>query len=294
MEVIRGIILLFRAKKIVNMKKLFYLFSATLLALTSCTNDYEGSCSVNKNEDPISPPKTDSIPVVVEPILLKKLVYNYVGASSGMTDIAYDGTKVVTDSGEFNRTVYTYTGDVITKMENVYLSGEVYYTEEYFYKDGKIDYVLSKEFGNYYKTKYLYNNDGSVFFSKFDSDSLGNEGDDTGLSGRYVFSGGNLIQKQTYNGSYESFSTYEYDTKNNPRLNVLGSNLLIGLNQLFAANNVIKRTTTATNAGVVTSTGTSNYSYEYDANGYPVKSTETSQISQTGDKITTVISEYTY
>ncbi|MCD0469290.1 hypothetical protein [Flavobacterium sp. JAS] len=266
------------------MKKILFLVSGTLLLLTSCTNDYDASCLAKNNvgpikNDTISPPKTDSIPVIVEPILLKKLVHNYANGASSTIDLSYDGTKVIKDVNDSNFTYYTYTGDIITKIEKADLAGDVYYSEAYFYANGKVDYVLSTEFGKYYKTKYVYNNDGSIFFTKWNSDSLGNEGEQTTISGRYVFSGGNMIQKQSY------------DAKNNPRLNTSGSNLLTGLNQLFSANNVTRRVTTAKNNDVITQTGTTTYSYEYDANGYPTKSTETLQI---GDTITTETSVYSY
>lgn len=276
------------------MKKLFYLFSATLLAFASCTNDYDATCLRKDDGNPIkndtiSPPKTDSIPVViVEPILLKKLVHTYSGGQISVLDVLYNDTKIVSDKDGSNVTSYTYTGDVITKIEKLDNSGNVYFTKEYVYANGKVDYIFSNEFGSYFKTKYLYNPDGSIFYSKLKSDSLRNDGEDTGITGRYTFSEGNLIQSQNYSGSTETVTTYEYDTKNNPRLNILGFNLLIDAYDLSAFNNVIKRTIKMNNPEA---TVTTIYNYEYDANGYPVKTNETKQI---GDVITTETSAYTY
>ncbi|TPG36356.1 hypothetical protein [Flavobacterium pectinovorum] len=276
------------------MKKLLYLFSATLLALASCTNDYDGSC-VKKNDvnpiknDTISPPKTDSIPIVImEPFLLKKLVHTYTNGEVSTLELSYKDNKILSDRDGSNTTLYTYTGDVITKIEKADLSGDVYLTKEYVYANGKVDYILSNEFGNYYKTKYHYNSDGSVFYYKLNSDSLGTDGQDTGISGRYTFSEGNLITDQFYNGSYESLITFEYDSKNNPRLNILGFNLLIDTNEMSSSNNIIKRIGDVEDSGTIMTTI---FSHEYNENGYPVKTTQTLQI---GHVITKETSTYSY
>lgn len=282
------------------MKKLIYLFGASVLVFGSCTNDFDSSsCMKKDNVDPIkndtiSPPKTDtiplpntdSIPVVVEPILLKKLTQNYPNSYSPTIDFLYDGTKIVSDRDPSNTTEYNYTGDLITKIKKSYNSGEVYLTKEYFYNtDKKVDYILIEQFGKYYKMKYTYTNDGTVFYRKFNSDSAGNEEKDPIMTGRYYFSNGNLIKDDQYTS--ESVVIYEYDSKNNPRLNILGFNLLPDLEQEFSINNVTKRTISTNN---IISSSTS-YTYEYNADGYPVKVTRTSQI---GDKVTTDTSSFSY
>ena len=278
------------------MKKLLYLFSTGLLVFTSCTNDYDASCFRKDDGNPIksdtiSPPKTDTIPVViVEPVLLKKLVHTYPNGLTQTIELSYEGNKIVSDKDESNLTFYTYTGDVITKIEKADLSG-TYITKEYFYANGKLDYILSKEFGNYYKTKYAYNADGSIIsYSRINSDSSGNDGDNTPVSGKYTFSEGKLIRHQINNGSNEAVTTFEYDSKNNPRLNILGFDLLIDMNQLFAFNNVVKKVVTSKNPTATTTVETT-YSYEYDANGYPVKMIQT---TTSGDTITTESSDFSY
>jgi hypothetical protein len=270
------------------MKKSLYLFSAALLVFVSCTNDYENSC-IKKNDNN---PKTDSIPdVVVGPILLKKLAHTYANGNVSTVELQYNDTKIVSDKDGSNITNYTYENDVVKKIEKSDASG-VYLTNEYFYANGKLDYIFSNEFGNYYITKYVYNSDGSVFYDKLNSDSLKNDKGDTPISGRYTFSGGNLITDQYYNGSFESVTTYEYDSKNNPRVNVLGFDLLIDNNQGFAVkNNVIKKTTKNNVDPNNTLVETIVYVYEYDASGYPTKRTE---VKQAGGQTTTEISIYSY
>ena len=281
------------------MKKSLYLFSAALLVFVSCTSDYENSC-IKKNDsnpvknDTISPPKTDTIPVVVEPILLKKLVHTYANGDETTVDLLYNDTKIISDKEGSNVTTYTYDGDVVKKIEKADVSDGVYISNEYFYANGKLDYIFSNEFGNYYITKYTYNNDGSVFYNKINSDSLKNDKGDTPISGRYTFSEGNLIMHQYYNGAYESVITYLYDSKNNPRVNVLGFDLLVDSNQGFAVkNNVIKKTTknNSNPDNTLVETEVVSYTYEYDANGYPTKRTE---VTQTGNKTTTETSSYSY
>lgn len=278
------------------MKKLLYLFSTGLLVFTSCTNDYDASCFRKDDgkpikSDTISPPKTDTIPVViVEPVLLKKLVHIYENGYAPTIELSYNGNKIVSDKDESNLTFYTYTGDVITKIEKADLSG-TYLTKEYFYANGKLDYILSKEFGNYYKTKYLYNADGSVIsYNKMKSDSSGKDGDDTPLSGKYTFSEGKLIRHQINSGSNETVTTFEYDSKNNPRLNILGFDLLVDMNQLFAVNNVVKKVVTM-KSPTATTTDETIYTYEYDEKGYPVKMIQT---TTSGDIITTESSDFSY
>lgn len=277
------------------MKKLLYLFSAVLIVFASCTDDYGDYC-IKKNDsnpiknDTISPPKTDSIPVVVvEPILVKKQVHTYANGDVTTVELLYNDTKIISDREGPNVTNYTYEGDVIKKIEKADDSEGVYITNEYFYANGKLDYIFSKEFGNYYITKYTYNSDGSVFYSKINSDSSKNENEYTPISGRYTFSGGNLITHQFYSGTFESLTTYVYDSKNNPRVNILGFGALIDNNQGFAVkNNVVKKTTSN---NVDTSVETVVYTYEYDANGYPTKRTE---VTQSGTKTTTETTTYTY
>ncbi|RKR10366.1 hypothetical protein C8C83_2040 [Flavobacterium sp. 90] len=278
------------------MKKLLYLFSATLLMFVSCTTDYENSCIKKNGVDPvkndtITPPKTDSIPVViVEPILLKKLVHNYANGKTSTVELLYKDNKIVSDKDDSNLTFYTYTGDVITKIEKADVSGAVYLTREYFYTNGKLDYIFSNEFGNYYLTKYVYNSNGSIFYNKLNSDSSKREIGETGMTGRYTFLAGNLIREQVYNGDFESEITYEFDAKNNPRLNVLGFNLLVDNLQGFAVNNVTNRTAKVISPNV-TIPEIISYSYEYNANGYPTKRTETKQV---GNVTTTETSFYSY
>lgn len=274
------------------MKKSLYLFSAALLVFVSCTNDFDSSCIKKNDEKPIkndtiSPPKTDSVPVVtVEPILLKKLVHSYANGKETTLELLYNNNKIVSDNDQSNLTTYTYSGDVISKMQKTDNLGNVYLIKDYVYKNGKMDYFFSNEFGNFYKTKFIYNSDGSVFYHQLKSDSLGNEGDETGVSGRYTFVDGNLKTTQYFNGATENSVTYEYDSKNNPRLNILGFDLLID-NQVFANNNVIKKTTKNKDTVVETVI----YSYDYDAKGYPVKRTE---VTQFGNQTTTETSTYSY
>ncbi|WP_337967814.1 hypothetical protein [uncultured Flavobacterium sp.] len=278
------------------MKKSLYLFSAALLVFVSCTNDYDGFCAKKNDLDPIkndtiSPPKKDSIPaVIVEPILLKKQGHTYADGDETTLELLYNDNKIVSDRDGSNVTNYTYTGGVITKTEKADLSGNVYLTSEYFYANGKLDYVFNKEFESYYITKYVYNTDGSIFYHKLNSNNLRSEGEETGITGRYAFSNGNLSSVQSYNGTFESVITYEYDSKNNPRVNVLGFDSLVDNNFGFGVkNNVIKRTSKNNNPNNVVETVT--YTYEYDTNGYPTKRTE---VKQVGSKITTETSTYSY
>lgn len=274
------------------MKKLLCLLGVGL-ALISCTNDFDSSCYKKDDKDPIkndtvSPVKPDTIPVVVEPILLKKLTHTYENGNTPTIESLYDGTKIVSDKDASNLTYYTYAGDVITKIEKADLSGNVYITKQYSYANGKLDYVLNNEFGIYSKIKYHYNDDGSIFYEKLTSDSAGNDLAKTPITGRLTFANGNLVKNQFYNGATETVTTYEYDSKNNPRLNIKGFDYLLDMPGVYAVNNVVK---SVFKSNVDSLVETKTYSYEYDAKGYPVKSTQT---LEKGGNITTETAGFNY
>jgi hypothetical protein len=230
------------------MKKLLCLFGASLLVLTSCSND-------------------DSTPVDPATTILPKTITNIYGGKSLPTQITYDNKKIVSivhSKGEKN--VYTYTGDVITKEVEYDEKGILDSTTEYIYTNGKLSSKISLETGTdyKYKTKYTHNTDGTISYEEFRIAVATGVEQQYGDTGKYTYKDGNLVKKEnSYYGSVGS-STYEYDTKNSPFKNVLGYSLLI--DEQPSANNVVKRTYISGS-----STYISTRTYIYNSNGFPTE-----------------------
>lgn len=185
------------------MKKFLLLFCAMALALTSCSSDNDSS------------PSSDLV-------LLKKTISTDSDGEKITTIYKYDGNKIVSiidDAGEFNR-YFTYTGDLITKIEYKLPNGTIDQINTYEYDSNKrlITFVRVEpldELGS--KEVYTYNTDGSVSIT----DYRGDEKTQTELNGegKIIFAGGE-VAKITIN--YGPSRSYTYDDKNNPTKNVLG------------------------------------------------------------------------
>lgn len=185
--------------------------------------------------------------------------YGSVGQDSYLT---YDGNKLISliTDGRW-KSVFTYTGDLITKIEN-FDSNKLYSTTDYTYTNGKLAsrFIKNIEIQHPYSymTNYVHNTDGTISYSS------------TNGNGKLTFKDGNLIN--------DGHTTYEYDTKNNPFKNILGINVLSldddsEVNINVSKNNCIKSTENGySSANTIT----------YNANGYPTVDKEYYDGSTTG------------
>ncbi|PBI84693.1 hypothetical protein BSF41_40210 [Flavobacterium sp. ACN2] len=254
------------------MKKLLYLFVASLLAFTSCSKDD------NNSSDPASS------------ILVKKIIDIDIDGSSSTRNYEYNGNKIVSMTEDGLLSKYTYTGDFITKIEEIDASGKLDLTTEYSYTNGKLATSVEKNTNSkfYYKTKYTHNTDGTVTYDQFRGTVATGAEEEYGAAGKYTFKDGNFVKLEvSYYGS-ESLYIYEYDTKNYPFKNVTGLSLL--LDDETTANNVVKITGTS-GTGDIIRTSIITYSYKYDTNNYP---TEKVERYQSGSSISTQTTQYTY
>lgn len=255
------------------MKKLLYLFAASLLVFTSCSNDD------NNSSDPASS------------ILVKKRIYiNDKGVSSS-EDIVYNGNKIVSITGQDGSVFkYTYTGELITKTEEIDAKGVVGYTTEYSYTNGKLATSIDRNTDSelYYKTKYIYNADGTVSYDNFRGTVATGVEEAYGATGKYTFKDGNLVKLEVSYYGEDRSHVYEYDTKNNPFKNVIGISLLF--DDETAVNNIVKETGIS-GSGANISTNVITYSYKYDANNYP---TEQVKSYPSGDSVSTNTTQYVY
>ncbi|CAN1505183.1 hypothetical protein MCETHM1_00618 [Flavobacteriaceae bacterium] len=232
------------------MKKLLYLFSATLLVLSSCSSD----------DDTTSAPTTT--------VLLKKSSYVSTGESF-TTDFTYSGNKLVSSVDSFgDKTTFTYTGELITKIVDTDNKGVVDQTTEFTYTNGKLTSEISLETGDdyKYKTKYVHNTDGTISFEDFRVAVATGKEEEYGYIGKYTFKNGNLVKKEKSYYGTNSSETYEYDAKNNPFKNVVGFNLLVNDEEGAYVNNIVKRTYSNS-----TDIYTNTYEYKYNAESFPTE-----------------------
>nr|WP_199000579.1 hypothetical protein [Flavobacterium sp. ASV13] len=233
------------------MKKILCLLSVTLLLLTSCSNNDNESSNLE------------------ESLFVKEILVDYNGKTNTQK-ISYDENKIKSitfQSGE--KTTYTYIDNLITKIENLDIKGNLISAMEYKYSNGKIYSFLNISYNSapQYKslTKYIYNQDGTVTYQVYKVNFFsGAEQEKDLISGKFFFKNGNISKEEYYSDSVLEITTlYEYDNKNDNFKNILGYNLL--LNLMPSVNNIIKSTTTTKN-GIV---NTVNNLYEYNSNGYP-------------------------
>jgi hypothetical protein len=237
------------------MKKLLCLFSAALVALTSCSNDDDSSKSSS--------------------ILVKKIT-EFENDKPVSKDIVYNGNKIVSiTNADGSQAKFTYTGDFITKNEHFDEKGKLAGTDEYTYTNGKLTTYVEKEPGDniyYYKTKYVHNADGTVSYEEFRvTVSTGFE-EEYGEIGKLTFKDGNLIKAENSYYGYDSIKVYDYDVKNSPFKNITGYSLL--LEDESVVNNIIKETRTS-GSGANVNTSVTTYTYKYDTNNYPTEKVTT-------------------
>jgi hypothetical protein len=232
-------------------------------------------------------------PTPTPALVLPKKVINTNGNKTTAT-IAYNGNKIVEinstrtgeDSGTSKR-VYTYTGDLITKVTE-YDNGVLSDQTDYTYENNKLkSYVLIEE-GGQYKSKgvYIYNPDGTVTKESYSIDIATGVETNNDRDKVMTFANGNLVKQVELRNYYDSngvlvstskyTETYEYDTKNSPFKNILGFNIYFDdPYEMTQANNMTKRTVLqeSINNGQAQEPSTQIYTrtYEYNSNGYPIK-----------------------
>lgn len=230
------------------MKKLLYLFSASLLVLTSCSKDDDNS-STNATTT----------------VLPTKVLYTETNGSVYTSVLTYNGNKIVSVVDEGVKTTYTYTGDLITKEQETGTSSSNFSsTTDYSYENNKLKTAVTTETSGTqtYKSKYVYthNSDGTVNYNEYNI-NVSTGAETLSSSGKYTFSNGNLVKKE----EGTTVRIYEYDTKNNPVKNILGFDKL--LNEEFSLNNIVKETSTYNGGNPNVTT----YQYDYNTNGYPTE-----------------------
>ncbi|WP_431244293.1 hypothetical protein ACQ9BO_08045 [Flavobacterium sp. P21] len=187
------------------MKKILCLFGALTLLLNSCSSDDSSSDSSDL-------------------VLLKKTIITDSDGEKVTTIYKYDGNKIVSavdDSGDTGL-YYTYTGDLITKIEFKYPDGTIDQINTFSYNaEGKLTTFVRVEpnidWGH--KEVYTYNTDGTILVKSYSGDSKTQTGG--GVTSTIKFVDGEVSEIVAITANQPDHK-YTYDNKNNPAKNILG------------------------------------------------------------------------
>jgi hypothetical protein len=236
------------------MKKLLLLFGVMTLSLTSCSSDDSSSES------------TDTV-------LLKKTILTDSDGEKITTIYTYNGNKIVSmvdDSGDVGL-YYTYTDDLITKIEFKLPNGTLEQVNTYTYDSNKRLSVFVRseptdKWGS--KTVYTYNSDGTVSAKNYTGDDKAQ----TTFNGesKIFFSNGEVVK---ITSDYSSDKSFTYDDKFNPMKNVLGMDKLAFEDS--DADGVVHNIVSEKNLEYDEVTAT--YIFTYNAANYPIKSVESEE-----------------
>jgi hypothetical protein len=237
------------------MKNIALFLSVLVITLTSCSED------TVLNQDTI---------------LLKKYTSTMANGQIFTNTITYNGNKIVdlTQQGTGNKWVYTYTGNLITKV-NVYDNiGTLTWTIDYFYNNDNlvaIETVSSFTPTIISRVAYTHNIDSTINAVYSQIDVTTKKETITPLSIKFYFTNGNLVKKEIKdkdNGSlYTGTNTYLYDTKKNPFKNVLGFNKIQEDDFNVSVNNLIGGILSNNQGG----SAIRKNSYLYNADNFPVE-----------------------
>ncbi|MBC5834777.1 hypothetical protein G6N05_09930 [Flavobacterium sp. F372] len=190
------------------MKRIIFALSVLILIFTSCSTSDEA--------------------LVNEPSLpsgfLKQVIES--GTGGATSTFTYSGAKLANVVSGTEKTVYTYTGDLITEIK-VYEGSVLMETIIYQYAtNGNL--AMSKNTnssGNYVKNTFTYNTDGTISYVKVSGNATTTQITPY-FTGKVYFTNGDVtkvyIDYGPGNQSFNTTETYTYDTNISPFKNVIG------------------------------------------------------------------------
>lgn len=209
------------------MKKLIFISIISSFIIVSCSKSEipENSNSSTAVENSIVDPN----------VLLRKTIETTLSSGNTYTtNYYYVGKKIdklvqTSGSGVSKTYTYTYLGDLIDKIVEVNNSTSAITSKESFIYDSNnrlitdvyITYSGSMQFG--YKYVYTYNSDGTVNVKTYTGDATSQTTPTAGYK-KFYFQNGEVVKEESYSDSsaLTSTTTYTYDTKNDPLVNVVG------------------------------------------------------------------------
>lgn len=213
--------------------------------------------------------------------------YFYVGNKLSMVA----GTSLTQDAPlRHDTTLYTYTGNLITKMEG-YRENVLFYTNNIYYDtNGNLSHVIGlNPSGNQgYRVTYEHNPDGTIEIRSYSGD-LTSQTTETQHK-KAFFENGLLSKTETYemvSGQIETLTTaYAFDDKHEPRGAILGFDKLTFYDQgaVNTPNNILSITYSATNG---TQVDVDEIQYTYNSFGFSVNSSAIDPFDNGGQNINT-------
>lgn len=210
-------------------------------------------------------------------LLPKKITQTEVmnGNSGSLTyTLSYDGNKLKDIAlSDASRSVFTYTGDLITKVE-LYYSSMLQSTDVYAYENGKLvskitTYEANKSVQD--KLTFVYNANGTV--NANESQIINRQEVKYDTTTLYTFANGNMVSSELIDGIKEK-TTSTFDDKKSPFVNITGLKLLLDLDyhlefDFYSANNTVKSVTETYNSnGAVVKTATVTTTNKYNGSNY--------------------------
>lgn len=212
-------------------------------------------------------------------ILPKKAVWN----DGSVFNYFYQGNKLIKiNCNDGSSTIFTYNGNFISKVE-FFNQSTLVNKDEFVYTNGVLTQI--KEFNNttLYKKHDINNIDLNT---KSRITTTYNSSTTTTTKYKEYFTNGVLTKQEKLNSNNSIIwtNTFTYDNQNFLYKNIIGYEHIVSWYDWGGPINNIKKVT-FTQSG---NTQNTNYLYQYNSEGYPIKCT----ISSTGSS--TEIVEYTY
>lgn len=171
-----------------------------------------------------------------------KLVKRIVDVSSDGTLktnlFTYDGTKIVSIDQDDNSLVFTYSGNLITKIIETNLTAQTQVTLDYTYSNNNLTKIVSSE---NYAMYFTHNTDGTIYYEKKNIDANNNEVLE--FHGVMYFENENLIKDEKIFDNTDvnilrknTLDNY-YDSNTNPLFAILGFKKLLNFNEVISKNN---------------------------------------------------------
>lgn len=249
------------------MKKIFCLITFSMLFLVSCSSDDSPSESETSN------------------LLLKQINEGDIVFGGTVTDYTYNGNKLLeirstNDSGVFSH-IYTYTGNLITKIEKFEIDyvgtpGEqtlLLSTDEFQYNgnDQLVQFKTTTPDSDEERvTTYVYNSGNTVTFEQY-SNSPGNAPQSL-KTGTITVQDGEISRLQVVK-EFDSYTdNYTYDTKNSILKNVVGYDKLIFTHIIGKQGSFTSVETIV--GGISRNFLNGEFEYTYNSDNYPITATQ--------------------
>jgi len=246
------------------MKKLFTMAAIALFTMTSCSDDD----AAPTNPDTPNPVTT----------LLKKTIETYEDGSTITRNYTYNGNKLVSMIDDEVSTIFTYQGDLMTKIE--YFEGTTLFQTNVLAYDPnnklKTHTMYLHTQNSSERSEYIYNSNGTITVERFH----GTLTEQTIQSNSYTVTMNNNNVMKVDTGT--ATKTFAYTTTIEPHSVITSYNSWTLAFLDGGVNNVDSLYYASSTGNVIEDTS---YTYTYNANGTPATSVETDE--ETGEEITT-------